>query len=318
MPTNAPFAGVSIRTQNDATIHLPNRIFTCTDTGQQFQCQADIQKRTLALNLTQGIDYQYDLTDCQAQYDGQPVSCEESGVTFAPILSETYEITDMALNPQQQKALQQRYRGINTLMRLGEVRLLRMSMGLSLVAGIGAAFFAWLHPELSLSKAFASVAAGFGIHQLVLQFLGQIPYNAVTPYGLKPEIWDWVVTSAAITVGITAAIATALLLWQRLHGPTQILVRLMSSVGIFVLCWLSFNFSFMFGLNVTGMVVFESLIMWSAAAVSIIFAIAAASLLWSHTYQSIKRFLSLSSGFGAVALTSYFFVYLLLGLGYAD
>ena len=60
------------------------------------------------------------------------------------------------------------------------------------------------------------------------------------------------------------------------------------------------------------------LLMWLATAVSAILAIAAAILLWLHTNQSIKKFLCLVSGFGAVALASYFSLFILLSLGYAD
>ncbi|NER82097.1 MAG: hypothetical protein F6K42_21560 [Leptolyngbya sp. SIO1D8] len=319
VPANTPFASASIRTQNNAIIYLPNRIFNCTETAQQFQCQADIQQDVLELSLTKGNNDSYDLQNCEAQYGGQPVSCQNTGETFAPILSKTYEVTALDLSPQQLQAVQRKYQGINTLMQLGEVRLFQISVGLSLVAGIATAFFTWLHPRLFLSKVFASVAAGFGIHQLVLYGLGQVRYDAVNAYGLTPGAWDGVVVSTAIATGIITSLATALLLWQKLNRPTQILVRIMSSVGIFTLCWLSFNYSFIFGLDTFGSFLpLESIVTGLAAAVSVVFAVAAAILLWSHTHQSLKKFMSLGSGFGAVALTSYLLIYLLLGLGYAD
>ncbi len=40
--SNPPFAGISIRTEQNTVIHLPNRIFNCTETTQQFQCQAEL------------------------------------------------------------------------------------------------------------------------------------------------------------------------------------------------------------------------------------------------------------------------------------
>lgn len=209
--------------------------------------------------------------------------------------------------------------GNASIMGLSEPRLLMISSGLSLTAGISAAFFAWLHPGV-LSKVFASIACGFGIYHLVWGFLGSVRFDIVTPYGFTPDIWGWLVDGVAIAAAILTIITTALLLWGRVNRLTKILPIVVSSVGVFNLCSLSISWSFGSLSDFFGLAFSENvyLLMWLATAVSAILAIAAAILLWLHTSQSIKKFLCLVSGFGAVALASYFSLFILLSLGYAD
>ncbi|MGB3758576.1 MAG: hypothetical protein WBA07_19710 [Rivularia sp. (in: cyanobacteria)] len=211
------------------------------------------------------------------------------------------------------------YSASGSIMGLSEPRLLMISSGLSLTAGISAAFFAWLHPG-ALSKSFTSIACGFGIYRLVWGFLGSVRFDVVTPYGFTPDSWVWAVNAIAIASAILTIITTALLLWGRVNRLTKILLIIISSVGVFNLCSLSISWSFgtlsdFFGLAFSQNVY---LLMWLVTAVSAILAIAAVILLWLHTSQSIKKFVCLVSGFGAVALASYFSLFILLGLGYVD
>ncbi|MGB3756669.1 MAG: hypothetical protein WBA07_09880, partial [Rivularia sp. (in: cyanobacteria)] len=91
-----------------------------------------------------------------------------------------------------------------SIMGLSEPRLLMISSGLSLTAGISAAFFAWLHPG-ALSKTFTSIACGFGIYRLVLGFLGSVRFDVVTPYGFTPDTWGWAVNGIAIAAALLQA-----------------------------------------------------------------------------------------------------------------
>ena len=209
--------------------------------------------------------------------------------------------------------------GNASIMGLSEPRLLLISSGLSLSAGIIVAFFAWLHPG-ALSKIFASIACGFGIYRLVWGFLGSVRFDVVTPYGFTPDSWVWAMDGIAIATAIVTTITTALLLWRRMNRLTRILLIIVSSVGVFNLCWLSLTWSFSFLSDFFGLAFSQNLylLMWVVTAISVILAIAAAILLWLHTNQSIKKFLCLVSGFGAVTLASYFSLFVLLGLGYAD
>lgn len=319
---NIPFASVSIRTEQNTIIHLPNRIFSCTETTQQFQCRAELQNRLLELSLTKEQYYKYDLSNCRISYDGQPVGCEEKGLTYAPMLAEMYEVTGLKLSPQQTQAIQQEYWARNALVQLGEVRLLWISTGLSLVAGISAAFFSWLHPG-HLSKGFASFACGFGMYRLIGLFLGRVPYDVVTPYGFTPDTWGWAVSGGAIATGIITMIITALLLWRNLNRLTRILISLISSAGIFSLCWWSLSWNSNYVLSFLGLADNTFVqqgypVMWVSTAISIVVAIVTAILLWLHTQQSLKGFLCLVCGFGTVALVTYFLASMLLGLGYVD
>ena len=321
VPNLTPFAGISIKTPNSSIIHLPNRTFTCTETEQQFQCQAKIQNRLLDLSLTKGSDYKYDLSNCRARYDKQSVSCQETGQNYAPILSRMYQITGLGLSAQQLQAVKQKYWGINALMQTGELRLMWISTGLSLAAGLSAAFLVWFYPG-KFSKAFTSLACGFGMYHFVWGLLGRVQYDIVTPYGFTDDTWNWAVNGGALVAGVGTVLATALLLWQRFNRLTKIFVSISSCVGIFNLCKFSFSWNFAYLPSLLGLTgtFFEDgyVMMWLSTAISTIFAIAAALLLWLNTNQSIKNFLCLGSSFGAVALATRFFISVLLNLGYAD
>ena len=318
---NTPFARVSIRTEHNSTISLPNRIFTCTETAQQFQCQAELQNRWLDLTLTKGRDYKYNFSSCRALYGGQAVGCQDKGLTYAPILSQMYEITNLGLSPQQLQAVQQQYWDMNALVLLGELRLLWISAGLSLAAGMIAAFFTWLHPG-NLSKGFSSLACGFGMTQLFRGVLGRVPYDVVTPYGFTPDTWNWVVNRGALTAGILTMLTTALLLWRRLNRLSKLLISISTSAGIFSLCWWSVIWNSNYLLAFLGLADTFSqhgyLLNWLTTGISVLLAIAAAIFLWLHTNQSIKRFLCLGCGFGAISLASNLLLSILLGLGYVD
>lgn len=318
---NIPFAGISIRTEQNTVIHLPNRMFSCTETAQQFQCQAELQSRLLEINVTKGQAYKYDLSNCRVSYDGRSVDCQENGQTYAPMLVEMYEITNLGLSSQQMQTIQQEYQLRTVLAQLGD-RLLWISSGLSLVAGISAAFFTWLHPG-HLSKGFASVACGFGMYQLTSGVLGRVPYDAVTPYGLTPDTWRWVVNAGAIAIGMITLITTAFLLWRNLNLFTRILISIGSSVGIFSLCWSSLMWNSNYVLHFLGLsnnvwVQQGYPLMWFSTAISIVLAIVAIILIGRYTHQSIKRFLCLGCGVGAIALATNLFLFILLGLGYVD
>ena len=320
---NVPFARISIDAEPIATIHLPNRIFTCTEMKQQFQCQAEIQDRLLELSW-EGSEYQYklnELKNCRAQYNGQPVGCEEGGTNLVIGPPEGYKVTDLRLSPQQLQAVQQRYWGINALVELGEVRLLLISTGLSLVASIIVASLTWLQPG-PLSKGFASFACGWGMYHLVWSLLGSVPYDVVTPYKFTVDTWGWIMDGGAIAAGIVTTLIIALRLWGRFNRLTKILASISSSMAVFTLCWWAIALNISNLSDFFGLAEFSSLQgsirIWLLIAFSAMFALAAAILLWLHTRQSITKFLCLVNGSGAAALVTYFALSILLSLGYVD
>lgn len=326
VPHNAPFASLSIREEN-SIVYLPNRIFRCVSENKQFECQTEIQNRLLKINLSRssqnGFD-DYHFSSCSAFYEGKAIGCENRGATYAPVIAQIYEVNNLGLNSSELRSLQQQYWGMNLLSQLGETRLFWISTGLSVAAGLIAASFAWQCPNI-VAKTFASLFCGFGSFQVMGGFLGRIPFDEVTPYGFVPETWSLLVKGISIVSGIVIAIATLSLLARRTNHLLTVLLSLGSGLGVFGLCWqaLSWNvreilgfISFNFGLETSTIpsTIFQTLII----AVAIVLATAAATLLGLRTHRSIKAFMLLSSGFGAVAIVSNFFLLLLLGLGYAD
>ncbi len=96
---NAPFSSVAIAAQPLA--HLPTRIFGCTETAQQFQCQTDVQNRLLILTWQKGEVSQDDLTypkDCEAVYGGQAVDCNNQGMGSVLGQLDRYEVANLGLS----------------------------------------------------------------------------------------------------------------------------------------------------------------------------------------------------------------------------
>lgn len=222
-----PIGEVSISARPAAAISLPNRIFTCVETEQQLQCQADIQGRSLRLELAPDGPNNPDLHSCQAQYDGQSVGCKRK----MPLFPESFEVRDLGLSPQQLQAVRQKYWGLRTLLALREHHLLLISSGLSVAGGAIAAYFAWSHPN-RLSTGLAIFAWGFIVYSLSWGFLASIRYETVAAHGITIGTWIWAVNSGAAAIGIVAALAIALLFRQRRATPaTKAIVTVSSGLG---------------------------------------------------------------------------------------
>jgi hypothetical protein len=156
-----PIAGVSIRIESGELIPLPNRIFTCTTVDQQTRCQGDLQDRPLSLVLTPDQKINSDLSDCQALYNGQSISCQNTGsFEYAPMLSESFEVSGLGLTDQQLQAVRQKYWGISTLFAWGEDGLLRIWWALTLSTSAVAAYLGWFYAR-RLGKGAMSPAWGF-------------------------------------------------------------------------------------------------------------------------------------------------------------
>lgn len=166
-----PIAGVSIGIESGESIALPNRIFTCTTTGQQTQCQGDIQDRPLSLVLTPDQKMNSDLSDCQALYDGQSISCQSNGLDYAPMVSESFEVAGLGLTDQQLQSVRQKYWGISTLNAWGEDGLLRIWWVLTLSTSAVAAYFGWFYAR-RLGKGAMSPAWGFSSGMVTLVGFG--------------------------------------------------------------------------------------------------------------------------------------------------
>ena len=319
VPDYTPFAGVSINVGENSKIHLPNRIFECTQTDREFQCQTKIQDRLLDISFIKGNINKYNLTNCRASYDGRTIGCQERGSNHAPLFSKIYRITNLGLSSQQLQALKQKYWGMNFLVELGENRLLSISSILFVMGGAVIGFFCWFHPSL-VSKIFASFVCGFGVYHLVWYFFASMPYEVVRSYGFTIDIWGWFINGTAIAAGLAIMFNTTLLLWGIFNRLTQIPMGIASGVGIFNICWLSVNGILIYALDRIGVVSTQSLglTLFAPAITATIFAVATAILLWSHTDESIKSFLVISNGFGIAGIGTHGLVFLILCLGYVD
>ncbi len=225
----SPMAGVYLNAEPTA-IHLPNRIFTCTELEQGTQCQAEVQGHPLVLDLVSNRDSSIALRDCQAQYDGQPVACTSVTLDYAPALSESVELGPLGLTPQQLQAVRQQYWGVNALLWVGERKLLRITLGLSMAAGAIAAVWAWCYPSW-LSKGWTGVTWGFAAYRLTWMRLASVQYDAVTPYGFTASSWDQVVTGGAIAAGAVALLAVIWFLRGWEHRAARAVVTLSSGFG---------------------------------------------------------------------------------------
>jgi hypothetical protein len=321
VPHYTPFASVAIAPPNQSQIYLPNRTFTCSETGAQFQCRTQLQDQWLELNLTRGNGEENALISCRATYNRHPINCQGTGMTYAPILAENYEISGLELSESQFKTIQRNYWGINTLIRWGEWRLMGIGMVLSLFAGLGMIIFAWNNLG-KLSQGISGFTCGLGMTMLIWSSLAKIPYDTAISYGISPDILNWLVQGGAIAGGIVTILAFVFLMRKRLTRIPRLLMSTGVCVGLFCLCtllfqWLSLFLQALFGLGTVFLSPGSSLT-GIASAVSIMVVALASILLFLRTDRSLKSFLSLGSGIGTVTCVMYFFMFTLFGMGYVD
>lgn len=227
-----PMAGVAIRPETGfAAIDLPNRVFICTTTAQQQkQCQTTIQDRPLVVTI-KPLNGASTKDNCRAQYDGRSIRCDTVELEYAPMLSPSLEVKGLGLSAQEFQRVRQKYWITQTMVKAGEQRLLRISMGLSLVGGAISAYFALLHPSL-LSKGIASIAVGFLIYWLARILLGRVVFTLIAPYGFTTvEPWLGVVSIGEIAASVGAAIAFGFWLWQRSPPAIKPAIILSSGIG---------------------------------------------------------------------------------------
>lgn len=141
---DSPIAEVSLRaTDSVKEVAIPGRTFACTKVDSQDRCQAEIQGRPLVLTLTpNGADGF--ASSCEATYGSQPVGCDNNDFGLGAMIQRAFQIRDIGLNTQQLKAVRRRHWGLNTLLDIGEVRLLKIGTGLAIAFSTLVAYFVWL------------------------------------------------------------------------------------------------------------------------------------------------------------------------------
>ena len=135
-----PMVGIYLNEDVGKAIPLPNRAFTCTEAVQHTQCKADVQGRSLVLNIAPERSGGLYLSSCEAQYDGQPIVCNNQGMELAPAPADSFELSGLGLSAQDMRSLRWRYWRLNMLLGLGENRLFQVSVGLALATGLASGY----------------------------------------------------------------------------------------------------------------------------------------------------------------------------------
>ena len=167
---NRPLVEVSLEATGSVNeVAIPGRIFTCTKVDLQDQCQAEIQGRPLVLTLIPNESDGF-ASSCKATYGGQPVGCYNNDFNLGAMIQRAFQIRDIGLDTQQLKAVRRKYWGLNTLLDIGEVRLLEIGTGLAIAFSTLVAYFVWVRTKpLNSPKGYyalrivALVASGLGV-----------------------------------------------------------------------------------------------------------------------------------------------------------
>jgi hypothetical protein len=167
---DSPIVEVSLESMGSVDeVAIPGRIFTCTKVDSQDQCQAKIQGRPLVLTLTPNESNGF-ASSCKATYGGQPVGCYNNDFNLGAMIQRAFQIRDIGLDTQQLKAVRRKYWGLNTLLDIGEVRLLEIGTGLAIAFSAIVACFVWVRTEpLNPSKRYymlrvvTLLASGLGV-----------------------------------------------------------------------------------------------------------------------------------------------------------
>lgn len=107
---HTPFASIEIQRAKEQIVHLPNRIFDCTQGTDQWQCQTVLAGQPLDLAWSHTPQYPNELGDCRATYAGKAIACESSGADYVRGLQYRYTLQgDLGLSASQLAALRQEY-----------------------------------------------------------------------------------------------------------------------------------------------------------------------------------------------------------------
>jgi len=167
---DSPIVEVSLEATGSVNeVAIPGRVFTCKKVSAQDQCQAEIQGRLLVLTLMPN-EFDGFTSSCKATYGGQPVGCYNNDFSLGAMIQRAFQIREIGLETQQLKAVRRKYWGLNTLLDIGEVRLLKIGTGLVIAFSTLVAYFVWIHTKpLNPSKGHyalkivALVASGLGV-----------------------------------------------------------------------------------------------------------------------------------------------------------
>lgn len=314
---HTPFAGIEIQPKAGRTIHLPNRIFDCTQGATRWQCSATLAEQPLDITWSYTSQVPSELGNCTVVYRGKPVSCESTGADYVRGLQYRYALQgDLGLEAAQLDALRWQYWGINLLMSLRELGLIGLGLGLSLVGGVLVALGAWRNPG-RWAKGLASFACGFGMALLVANYFGRILLETLSGVGISDNQWQWLTSGLAIATGIGTWISTAALLYFPFGPVMRLVVSLLAGVSLFSLLAQSVGIGYL--LSFLGFPVSHNL-SWSHLPIFIASAASWLAAFWLYRKRPIntRRFLSFAGGMGVFSIGSLLALMCLLWLGYVD
>ncbi|MDG2615630.1 hypothetical protein P7L53_05170 [Thermoleptolyngbya sichuanensis XZ-Cy5] len=312
-----PFASIEIQHGKGRIVHLPNRIFDCTQGANRWQCNALISEQPLEMTWSYQPQYPNELGECRATYAGKVISCEASGADFVRGLQDRYKLwDDLGMSASQLTGLRWQYWGINLLMSLRELGLIGLSLSLSVIGGVLVAVGAWRSPG-RLAKGIASLACGVGMALLVSNYFGQILLETLYGAGISDEQWGWLTGGLAIATGIGTWISTAALLYFPFSRVMRLLVSLLAGLSLFSLLAQSVGISYL--LSFLGLPIANNLA-WSRLPIFIASGAAWLAAFWLYRKRPIntRRFVSFTSGLGVFSIGSLMGLFCLLWLGYAD
>ncbi|MFQ3617009.1 MAG: hypothetical protein SNJ57_04380 [Cyanobacteriota bacterium] len=314
---HTPFASIEIQPSAASTIHLPNRIFNCTQGTTRWQCSAMLAEQPLDITWSYTPQLPSELGNCTVVYRGKPVLCESTGADYMRGLQYRYALQgDLGLEAAQLDALRWKYWGINVLMSMREMGLIGLGLALSLVGGVLVALGAWRNPG-RWAKGIASFACGMGMAMLVSNYFGRILLETLRGVGISDDQWQWLSGGLAIAAGLGTWISTAALLYFPFGTTMRLVVSLLAGVSLFSLLAQSVGIGYL--LSFLGLPVSHSLI-WSRLPIFIASAAAWLAAFWLYRKRPIntRRFLSFTGGLGVFSIGSLLALMGLLWLGYVD
>lgn len=314
---HTPFASIEIQPSAVPTIHLPNRIFDCTQGVTEWQCSATLADQPLDITWSYTPQFSSELGNCNAVYRGKPVSCESTGADYVRGLQDRYALQgDLGLAVAQLDGLRWKYWGANLLMSMRELGLIGLGLGLSLVGGVLVALGAWRNPG-RWAKGIASFACGFGMVLLVSNYFGRMLLDTLRGVGISDDQWQWLSSGLAIATGLGTWISTAALLYFPFGPIMRLVVSLLAGVSLFSLLAQSVGIGYL--LSLVGVPIDHHLF-WSRLPIFIASAAAWLAAFWLYRKRPIntRRFLSFTGGLGVFSIGSLLALVCLLSLGYVD
>ena len=140
MPVGGQIAGLQIQ-----SVFIPGRSLSCTQTGQQQQCQISLLNHPLELTMT---STSIEVKQCQMSYAGQTAGCNGyfHGLIIGgwqPVVSTE---SNLGLNAEQMASLREQYPQRNFFLHsVGEGGLLGLATGIAIAAGVLTFLFGWLN-----------------------------------------------------------------------------------------------------------------------------------------------------------------------------